>query len=123
MTSPSDRGGTADGAIAEADEIAKPRRQRMIRIAITAAACRAVRLTLPQDAPLAGGAMSNSSSASRRAVLDRLTASGGEESRNDVILRLAADMHLLTRPSSLLRRGSSYGTAAVPFMMRHPIRR
>ena len=36
----------------EADKIAKRRRQRMIRIAITAAACHAICSTLPEDAPL-----------------------------------------------------------------------
>jgi hypothetical protein len=36
----------------EADEIAKRRRQRMIRIANSAAAYDAIRSTLPQDAPL-----------------------------------------------------------------------
>jgi hypothetical protein len=36
----------------EADQIAKRRRQRMIRIAITPAACHAICSTLPEDALL-----------------------------------------------------------------------
>ena len=43
---PSDRRGAADGARAEADEIAKRRRQHMIRIAINAEAFEAIARTL-----------------------------------------------------------------------------
>ena len=42
----------SDGARVEANEIAKRRRQCMIRIAISADTYNAIRSTLPEDAPL-----------------------------------------------------------------------
>jgi len=49
---PSDRRGAAAGELEEADEIAKRRRKRSIRIAIPAAAYDAICSTLPEYAPL-----------------------------------------------------------------------
>jgi hypothetical protein len=85
----------AAGARVEADEIAKRRRQRMIRVAITAAAYHAIARTPPV------GSVGYKAEASERgerliwldhAVVARLRAiRGSGESYGEVILRLAAD--------------------------------
>jgi hypothetical protein len=91
----SDRQGAAANAIVEADEIAKRRRQRVIRIAITAAAFEAIARTLPLGS--VGYENKTDEQGNRliwldRAVVDRLRAMRGPgESYSDVILRIAAE--------------------------------
>ena len=92
MTPGPDRRGAADGPRVEADEIAKRRRQSMIKIAITAAAYDAICATLSL------GNVAYEVETSERgerliwledAMADRLGAMRGSgESYSDVILRL-----------------------------------